>query len=133
LETGAEGIAAPGDAGDTDAGFAEQRIVDGDAEGSLRGEFGEDAAADDRENVGGGKAVAGEETILRRPVVKLTTAGSQQAGHRMTTQAKEAAQREGLGAVGNAPLTEGGEAFSPELLEGGEDAGRVFFRVGAGG
>jgi hypothetical protein len=51
----------------------------------------------------------------------------------MTPQTEQTAQREGLGALGDAPLVEGGEAFPPELLEGGEDAGRVFFSVGAGG
>jgi hypothetical protein len=38
-----------------------------------------------------------------------------------------------LGALGDTLLGEGGEAFFPELLEGGEDAGRVFFRTEAGG
>jgi hypothetical protein len=38
-----------------------------------------------------------------------------------------------LGAFGDALLGEGGEAFSPELLDGGEDAGRVFFFRGEGG
>ena len=45
----------------------------------------------------------------------------------MATQAQEAAQREGLGAFGDALLGEGGEARAPELVEGGEDAGGVFF------
>jgi hypothetical protein len=44
----------------------------------------------------------------------------------MATQAEQAAQREGFGARGDALLVEGGDAFAPELLEGGEDAGRVF-------
>ena len=129
----AERIAAPGNARDTDAGFAYQGIVDSHAEGSLRRQFGEDAAADDGEEVGGGQAVAGEEAILRRPVLELAPAGSQQTSHSVATQAEEAAQREGLRAVGEALLEEGGTALSPELLEGGEDAGRVFFRIGAGG
>src|SRR5581483_6261634 len=34
---------------------------------------------------------------------------------------------------GDALLGEGGGAFSPELLDGGEDAGRVFFRTEGGG
>jgi hypothetical protein len=38
-----------------------------------------------------------------------------------------------LGALGDALLVEGEEAFSPELLEGGEDADGVFFSRGAGG
>jgi hypothetical protein len=38
-----------------------------------------------------------------------------------------------LGAFGDALLGEGRGTFSPELLEGGEDAGRVFFRTEAGG
>jgi len=51
----------------------------------------------------------------------------------MATQAEQAAQREGFGARGDALLVEGGDALAPELLEGGEDAGRVFFNVEAGG
>jgi hypothetical protein len=51
----------------------------------------------------------------------------------MTTQTEQAAQREGLGALGDALLLEGRDAVVPELLEGGEDAGRVFFSVAAGG
>jgi hypothetical protein len=38
-----------------------------------------------------------------------------------------------LGAFGDALLGEGGETVSPELLEGGEDTGRVFFRRERGG
>jgi hypothetical protein len=38
-----------------------------------------------------------------------------------------------LGPLGDALLVEGGETLTPELLEGGEDAGRVFFTVGPGG
>jgi hypothetical protein len=51
----------------------------------------------------------------------------------VTAQAEQAAQREGFRPVGETLLAEGGEAFAPELLEGGEDAGRVFFSAGAGG
>jgi len=65
--------------------------------------------------------------------LELTPTGRQQAGQGMTTQAEQAAQAEGLRAVGETLLAEGGAALSPELLEGGEDAGRVFFSVGAGG
>ena len=130
---GAEGVPPPGDTRDVGAGLAEERIIDGHGERSLGRQLGEDAAADDGEEVGGGQAVAGEEAILRRPVLELAPAGSQQTSHGMTTQAEQAAQREGLRPVGEALLREGGAAFSPELLEGGEDAGRVFFRIGAGG
>lgn len=51
----------------------------------------------------------------------------------MAAEAEQAAQGEGLGAVGETLLGEGWEALCPELLEGGEDAGRVFFRREAGG
>jgi hypothetical protein len=51
----------------------------------------------------------------------------------MTSQAEQAAQRQGLGAFGDALLGEGGEALAPELLDGGEEAGRVFFRTEGGG
>jgi hypothetical protein len=65
--------------------------------------------------------------------LELLPAGSQQAGHGVTTQAEQAAQREGFGAFGDPLLAEGGETFRPEVLEAGQDAGRVFFRTGAGG
>ena len=94
---------------------------------------GDATPADDREDLGGGEALAGEETILRRPVLELAPAGGQQTGHGVTAQAEQAAQREGFRPVGETLLAEGGEAFAPELLEGGEDAGRVFFSAGAGG
>jgi hypothetical protein len=51
----------------------------------------------------------------------------------MTAETQKAAQREGLRAVGDALLGEGRPAFSPEVMEGGEDAGRVFFSREAGG
>lgn len=51
----------------------------------------------------------------------------------MASEAEQAAQGEGLGAFGGALPAEGGEALGEDLLEAGEDAGRVFFSVGAGG
>ena len=51
----------------------------------------------------------------------------------MPSETEQTAQREGLRAFGDALLGEGGEALSPELLDGGEDAGRVFFRTEGGG
>jgi hypothetical protein len=51
----------------------------------------------------------------------------------MASEAKEGAQGEGLGAVCDALLVEMGFDFSPELLEGGEDVGRVFFKAEGGG
>jgi hypothetical protein len=51
----------------------------------------------------------------------------------MAAEAEQAAQREGLRAFSDALLGEGREALSPELVEGGEDAGTVFFRTEGGG
>jgi hypothetical protein len=85
---GAERVPAPGDTGDAEAGLAEQRIVDGDAPRSLGRQLGEDTPAEDGEDVGRGEALAGEETILRRPVMELAPAGRQQAGHGMRAQAQ---------------------------------------------
>jgi hypothetical protein len=51
----------------------------------------------------------------------------------VTAEAEQAAQREGLGALGDALLGEGGEALAPEFLDGGEEAGRVFFFRTEGG
>jgi hypothetical protein len=51
----------------------------------------------------------------------------------VAAETKERTQREDLGAFGDALLGEGGEAFSPELLEGGKEAGRVFFKGEGGG
>jgi hypothetical protein len=111
----------------------QQRIVDGDGEGGLGRQFAKYGAANDGEQVGGRAALAGKEAILRRPVLELESASGQQSGHGMAAQTEQTAQREGLGALGDAALLECGEAVLPELLEGGEDAGRVFFSVGAGG
>ncbi len=54
-------------------------------------------------------------------------------GHGMPSQTQQGAQRGGLGVRGKAPLVEAGAALAPELLEVGEDAGRVFFSTGPGG
>ena len=51
----------------------------------------------------------------------------------MPSEAEQTAHRERLGALGEALLGEGGEALAPELLDGGEEAGRVFFRTDGGG
>jgi hypothetical protein len=50
----------------------------------------------------------------------------------MTREAEQIAQGEDLGRIGDALLGEGGSAIVPELVEGGEDAGRVFFRTEGG-
>ena len=74
-----------------------------------------------------------EEAIIGGPILELLTTRGQQAGYSVAPQAEQTAQREGLRALGDALLGEGGEAFSPELLEGGEDANGVFFRIEGGG
>jgi hypothetical protein len=50
----------------------------------------------------------------------------------MTSQTKQGAQRERLGVRGESALVEAGAALAPELLELGEDAGRVFFSTEGG-
>jgi hypothetical protein len=133
LEARAEGIAAPSHARDADTGFAEKRIIDGDGDGSLWRKLLDHGPADYREKGLGGKTMAGEETIVRGPIVELLPTGRQQTGDGVAAEAEQAAQREGLRAFGDTLLGEGRGALSPELAEGGEDAGRVFFRTEAGG
>jgi hypothetical protein len=77
--------------------------------------------------------MTGEETIVCGPIVELLTASGEESGDGVAAETEQTAQGEGLGAVGEALLGEVGEALGPELLEGGEDAGRVFFRREAGG
>jgi hypothetical protein len=50
----------------------------------------------------------------------------------MATESQQRTQRESFGACGDAALAEGGPTLVPELLELGEDAGRVFFRAEGG-
>jgi hypothetical protein len=80
-----------------------------------------------------GEAVVAEEPVIGGPILELAAAGGEQAGNRMTTETQQTAQGEGLGAVGETSLGERWGAFSPELAEGGEDAGRVFFKAEGGG
>ena len=95
--------------------------------------MGEHGATNHGKDLRDGKATLGEQTIVCRPIEELLPSGGQQTGDGVTSQAKQAAQGEGLRAFGDALLVEGGEAFSPELLDAGEDAGRVFFRSEGGG
>jgi hypothetical protein len=91
LETRAERIAAPGHAGNTDAGFAEEGNVDGDAEWGLRRKLLHDGVPDNGEESFVGETMTGEESIIGGPVVKLLTTGSQQAGDCVTAQKEQAA------------------------------------------
>lgn len=91
LKAGPERIAAPSDAWNASAGFAEQRIVDGDTERSVGRELLEDGTANDGEDLGDGKAMAGEESIIGRPIVELLTAGGQKAGDGVASQAEQSA------------------------------------------
>jgi hypothetical protein len=133
LERRAERIAAPGDAGNPEAGLAEERVVDGDQEGCGGRQFCEDGATNGIEEGGDGKAALAEDPIIGGPVLKLAAASGEQAGDGVAAEAKQAAQGEGLRAVGEALLGEGRGTVSPELAEGGEDAGRVFFKADGGG
>ncbi len=91
LEGRTERIAAPGDAGNGEAGFAEQGIVDGDGQGRVWGQFGEDGAADDGEQVLGGEAVLTEDPVGGGPVLKLAPGGGQQSGEGMAAEAEQRA------------------------------------------
>jgi len=51
----------------------------------------------------------------------------------MAAEAEQGTQREGFGALGEAPLVEGGEALVPELVKVEEEAGGVFFKAEGGG
>ena len=133
LKVRAQGIAAPGDTGNANAGFAEQGVVDGDRDRRGSRESLDYGAANHGKEGLRGEAVAREEAIVSRPIVELLAASGQQTGDGEASEAEEAAQRESLRAFGDALLGEGGEAFSPEVVEGGEDVGRVFFRTEAGG
>ena len=90
-------------------------------------------ARNDGEDLLDGEAGLGKETVIGRPIVELLSRGGQQASHGMASEAEQTAQREGLGAFGDALLGEGWEALVPELLDGGEEAGRVFFKREGGG
>ena len=71
-------------------------------------------------------------TVIKEREVSQLCWHGEQAGNGVASETEKSAQREGLRAFGNAELAEGGEASVPELLELGEDAGRVCFRVGGG-
>ena len=132
LERRAERIASPGDSGSAQAGAAQKRIIKDGADRSLRRQLGQHGAANHGEEGFDGQAVLGEESVTGGPVTKLRAASGEQAGHGMTSQTKQRAQRESLGVRGESALMEAGAALAPELLELGEDAGRVFFRTEGG-
>src|SRR5579872_5456475 len=101
--------------------------------GGLRGQLGQHGVAHDGEDMVDGETLLTKDPVSGGPVLELAPGGGQQPSHGVTAQAQEAAQGEGLRAVSDAVLSERGGAFLPELLEGGEDAGRVFFRTEGGG
>jgi hypothetical protein len=133
LEARTEGIAAPGDPGGARAGAAHQGIIEHGADGSLGRELRDHGAADEGEDGLEGKTLLREETVAGAPVLELRAGSGEQTSHGMASQAEQRAQREGLGALGEASLVEAGEALAPELFEMGEDTGRVFFRTEGGG
>jgi len=114
------------------AGTPQDGIVHHGAKGSAGGQVGGDGATDYGEEFRQREALLGEEPVSGAPILKLRAGSSEQAGHGMASETEQGTQREGLRAVGDAALLEGGDAFVPELLELGEDAGRVFFRAGGG-
>lgn len=92
-----------------------------------------DGTTDDGKDFGNGNSILREEAIGSSPILKLGAGGGEQAGHGVASEAKEGAQGEGLRAVGEAALVEGGETLVPELGELGEDASGVFFKARGGG
>ena len=91
LEARAEGIAAPRHAGNTDAGFAQEGVIDGDRERRLRRKLLQHGVTDHGEERISGQTVTREEAIIGGPVVKLLSTGSQQAGDSVTAKAKQTA------------------------------------------
>ena len=132
LETWAERIAPPADSGSVQTGAAQERIIEDGADRSLSGQLGQHGAANHGEDGCNGKTVVGKEPVTGGPVTKLRAAGGEQAGHGMTSQTKQSAQRESLGVRGETALAEAGAALAPELFKLGEDAGRVFFSTEGG-
>jgi hypothetical protein len=91
LELGTEGVAAPGDARNADAAFAQECVVDGNAKRGLRGQVREGGTPDFGEECPDGESLLREEPIVGGPIEELLTAGGEQAGHGMTSEAKQAA------------------------------------------
>ena len=116
-----------------ETGTAQKRIVEDRAKRRSGGQLISNGTADDGKHLRQGKPVLREESIGGAPIVELRSGSSEQAGHGVTSQAKQRTQREGLRAVGDTALLEGGEALVPELLEAGEDAVGVFFKAEGGG
>src|SRR5260370_1558307 len=114
-------------------GAVKQRIVEDGEVGCCGGQTAGDGAAVKGKGIRFGKAILREKAIGSGPVLKLGSGSGEQAGHGMASETEKRTQREGLRAVGDAALVEGREAFVPELLELGEDAGEVFFKAEGGG
>jgi hypothetical protein len=132
LKARTKGVAPPGDAGDMEAGSAQQRIVENGAKRGSGGELSGNSAAHDGKDVGHRKAIFREEPIGGSPVVELRSGSIQETGDGVASEAKQGTQREDLRAVGDAALAEGGTALVPELVEEGEDTGSVFLKAGGG-
>jgi hypothetical protein len=107
LKRRAKRVAAPSDAGDADAGLAEEGVVEGDRKGGLRRQLGEDGAADDGKHLLNRETVLTEDPIGSGPVLELATAGGQHSGDGMSSETEEATQGECLRAIGDALLGEG--------------------------
>ena len=133
LEARSQRITPPGDAGRVETRTPQQRIVKHRAKRCACGQLIGDGPTNDGEDLGQRQTILGKEPIGGTPIVELRSGSGQQAGHGVASETKQGTQREGLRAVGDAALVEGGEAFVPELLEAGEDAGGVFFKTEGGG
>ena len=133
LKVRAERVAAPSHAGGAQAGATHQRVIEHGADGSVGRQLAHHRASHHGKEMGEGQTRFGKEPVTGGPVTKLPAASGEQTGHGMASQAKQGAQREGLGVRADAALAEAGEALTPELFEFGEDPGRVFFSTEAGG
>ena len=119
LEARAERIASPGDTRCVETGAAQQRIVQDGTKRCAIWQLAGNGSADNRKDLGQREAVLREESVSGAPILKLGAGSGEKTSHRVTPEAKQRTQREGLRAVGDAALVEGGDTFVPELLEPG--------------
>ena len=132
LKVRSERIATPGDAGCMKARTAQERIIQDSTKRRAWGQLFGHSTAHDGKDLRQRQSILREEPIGGAPILKLGAGSSEQTSHGVASEAEQRTQREGLRAVGDAALVEGRDALVPELLELGEETGRVFFKVGGG-
>ena len=132
LKARSERIATPGYAGCMKARTAQERVIQDSAKRCAWGQLIGHATAHDGKDLRQRQSILREEPIGGAPILKLRAGSGEQTSHGVASEAEQRTQREGLRAVGDAALVEGRDALVPELLELGEETGRVFFKVGDG-